>query len=116
VTISVQTFCPRLALIEVSGAHSRARWTAEGRLLFGAHFCTNSSCVIATVTFVRKRTEFGALSCHACSGKRRQGLFEAAEKSVAFHRAEIARLTAKLGVTPARSRDAGLIRTTLKLH
>lgn len=38
------------------------------------------------------------------------------ENSLAFHHAEIARLTALLAVTPPASRSASLMRTTLKLH
>ncbi len=45
-----------------------------------------------------------------------QTLSDLAERSLAFHRAEIARLTERLAITPPHSRRAGLLRTTLQYH
>lgn len=48
--------------------------------------------------------------------QKEQTLSDLAERSLAFHRAEIARLTERLAITPPHTRRAGLLRTTLRYH
>lgn len=48
--------------------------------------------------------------------QKERALSDLAERNLAFHRAEIARLTERLAITPPHTRRAGLLRTTLRYH
>jgi lambda repressor-like predicted transcriptional regulator len=45
-----------------------------------------------------------------------QGLFVSADRDLAYHRAEIARLKEAIASSAPQSRRAGLLRATLQLH